>query len=281
MSTMAGSADTRVDARSGDDVPKLSVRDLVKTLVTTSGESVIAVDRVSFDVANGEFVCLIGPSGSGKTAILNVLAGLERPTGGTALIDGRPIEGPGPDRAVLFQEPALFPWLTVLGNVELALRLIGLPAGERHERALSWLRQVGLESFREAQPHELSAGMRQRAAIARALAADPDVLLADEPFAQLDAQARELLQAEVQRVWLSSAGRKTFVFVTHNVREAALLADRVLVMSAAPGTLLEEVRIHTPRPRQLDDVLVSRVVSEIHELLMREVGKDVARQMGR
>jgi NitT/TauT family transport system ATP-binding protein len=281
MSAVTGSADTLVEPPSGEGVPKLSVRELVKTLVTTSGESFVAVDRVSFDVAHGEFVCLIGPTGSGKTAILNVLAGLERPTSGLALIDGRPIDAPGPDRAVLFQEPALFPWLTVLGNVELALRLRGMPAAERHERAMSSLQQLGLELFRGAQPHELSAGMRQRAAIARALAADPDVLLADEPFAQLDAQARELLQQEVQRFWLSSARRKTFVFVTHNVREAALLADRVLVMSAAPGSLLEEVRIHTPRPRELDDVLVSRVVNELHELLMGEVDKHVAREMGR
>jgi NitT/TauT family transport system ATP-binding protein len=281
MSMAAGTTDMVVEPPAGDGVPKLAVRDLVKTLVTTSGTQFLAVDRVSFDVAHGEFVCLIGPTGSGKTAILNVLAGLERPTSGTALIDGRPIDGPGPDRAVLFQEPALFPWLTVLANVELALRLRGVNATERHERAMSSLQQLGMERFSGAQPHELSAGMRQRAAIARALAADPDVLLADEPFAQLDAQARELLQQEVQRFWLSSARRKTFVFVTHNVREAALLADRVLVMSAAPGTLLEEVRIHTPRPRELDDVLVSRVVNELHELLMGEVDKGVAREMGR
>jgi len=281
MSAITGSTEALRGPDVAGSVPKLSVRGLVKTLTTTSGDVVTAVDRVSFDVAKGEFVCLIGPSGSGKTAILNVLAGLERATAGTALVDGTPIEAPGPDRAVLFQDPALFPWLTVRSNVELALRLSGVHARDRHERASWWLQQLVLERFGGAQPHELSAGMRQRAAIARALAADPDVLLADGPFAQLDAQARELLQEEVQRFWVGSQGRKTFVFVTHNVREAALLADRVLIMSAAPGTLLEEVRIHTPRPRALDDVLISRVVSEIHELLMREVNKDVARQMGR
>ena len=146
---------------------------------------------------------------------------------------------------------------------------------------MRWLENVHLARFADAQPHELSAGMRQRAALARALAAEPDVLLGDEPFGALDAQARELLQNEVQRVWAEREGRATFVFVTHNVREAALLADRVLVMSAAPGRLLEEVRINSPRPRALDDVLVARVVSEIHELLMREVDKGVAREMGR
>jgi NitT/TauT family transport system ATP-binding protein len=253
--------------------PKLSVHDLVQTRVTTSGQSVTAVDRVTFDVATGEFVCLLGPSGCGKTSVLNILAGLDRPFSGEAMLDGRPIQGPGPDRAVLFQEPALFPWLSVIGNIELALKLVGMPPDERHDRARTWLANVGLEGFATVQPHELSEGMRQRAALARALATDPDVLLGDEPFGSLDAQARELLQDEVQRVWVEREDRATFLFVTHNVREAALLADRVLVMSAAPGRLIEEVRISAPRPRRLDDVLVARVVSEVHDLLMREVGK--------
>jgi NitT/TauT family transport system ATP-binding protein len=257
--------------------PKLEVRDLVKTRRSTTGTELTAVDHVSFQVHEGEFVCLLGPSGSGKTSILNIMAGLERPTSGSALLDGTPITAPGPDRAVLFQEPALFPWLSVAGNVELALKLIDVPADQRRERAKAWLANVGLERFADVQPHELSAGMRQRAALARALACEPDVLLGDEPFGALDAQARELLQDEVQRVWVERDGRTTFVFVTHNVREAALLADRVLVLSAAPGKLIEEVRINAPRPRQLDDVLVARVVSEVHELLMREVDKGANR----
>ena len=257
------------------------MRDLVKDRTSTTGETLTAVDHVTFDVQPGEFVCLLGPSGCGKTSILNILAGLDEPTAGLVLLDGRPIAGPGPDRAVLFQEPALFPWLSVTGNVELALRLVGVAADERRERALRWLDNVHLGDFANAQPHELSAGMRQRAALARALACEPDVLLGDEPFGALDAQARELLQNEVQRVWVERQGGKTFVFVTHNVREAALLADRVLVMSAAPGRLLEEVRIHAQRPRALDDVLVARVVNEVHELVMREVGTGVAGEMGR
>jgi sulfonate transport system ATP-binding protein len=251
--------------------PKLSVRNLTVTRRQANGEVVTAARDVSFDVDTGEFVCLIGPSGSGKTSILNVLAGLDEPSAGTALLDGVPIARPGPDRAVLFQDPALFPWLSVRGNVELALKLVGVPAGERAARAGTWLAQVGLARAGDAQPHELSAGMRQRAALARALACDPAVLLADEPFGALDAQARELLQGEVTRAWVASAGRTTYLFVTHNVREAVLLADRILVMSAAPGRLLEEVRIHAARPRHLDDVLVARVVSEIHDHLMREV----------
>jgi NitT/TauT family transport system ATP-binding protein len=261
---------------------KFSIRDLVKTRARSAGgEPIVAVDHVSFDVEPGEFVCLLGPSGCGKTSILNILAGLDLPTSGQALLDGRPITAPGPDRAVLFQEPALFPWLSVAGNVELALRLVGVPQGERRDRAMRWLDNVHLGGAADAQPHELSAGMRQRAALARALAAEPDVLLGDEPFGSLDAQARELLQDEVQRVWAEREGRTTFVFVTHNVREAALLADRVLVMSAAPGRLIEEVRISAPRPRGLDDVLVARVVSEIHDRLMREVNKGAARETGR
>ena len=276
---MSDAATNIVDLASVRDAgpPKLEVRDLVKTRRSTTGTELTAVDHVSFQVSEGEFVCLLGPSGSGKTSMLNILAGLERPTSGSALLDGTPITAPGPDRAVLFQEPALFPWLSVAGNVELALKLIDVPADQRRERADAWLTNVGLERFADVQPHELSAGMRQRAALARALACEPDVLLGDEPFGALDAQARELLQDEVQRVWVERDGRTTFVFVTHNVREAALLADRVLVLSAAPGKLIEEVRINAPRPRQLDDVLVARVVSEVHELLMREVDKGANR----
>ena len=184
---------------------------------------------------------------------------------------------------MLFQEPALFPWLSVVANVEFALKHVGVAQDERRTRAMSWLENVHLTGNANAQPHELSAGMRQRAVLARALACDPDVLLGDEPFGALDAQARELLQNEVQRVWVESEGRKTFVFVTHNVREAALLADRVLVMTAAPGRLLEEVRIHAPRPRNLDDALVARVVSEIHEVLMTrgQQGGVVVRRLAR
>jgi NitT/TauT family transport system ATP-binding protein len=261
--------------------PKLELRNTTVARRSATGDLITAAKDVSLQVEAGEFVCLLGPSGCGKTSILNVLAGLERPTAGQALLDGRPIEAPGPDRAVLFQDPALFPWLSVRGNIELALELEGVAPAERRARADRWLSSVHLDGWADAQPHELSAGMRQRAALARALAADPDVLLGDEPFGALDAQARELLQNEVQRVWVGAEGRKTFLFVTHNVREAVVLADRVFVMSAAPGRLLEEFRIHTAHPRDLDDVLVSRVVSEVHELLMQEVDASVAREMAR
>jgi sulfonate transport system ATP-binding protein len=255
---------------------KLSAKGVHKTFVSPRGERVSAISDVTLDVTPGEFVCLIGPSGCGKSTLLNLFAGLDKPTAGDLFLDGKPIRGPGPDRAVLFQEPALFPWLSVVRNVELALRLIGFPKSDRRDRAMYWLRKVHLTRFANSQPHELSGGMRQRAALARALACRPEVLLADEPFAALDAQTREILQEELQRVW--SETRNTFVFVTHNVREAVFLADRVILMSAPPGTLVAEHRIDTPRPRQFEDVLLSKVVVDIHDHLLREVEKVVARE---
>lgn len=256
------------------ETPKLSIRGVRKGYVLSSGERVEAVTDIALDVARGEFVCLIGPSGCGKSTLLNLVAGLERPDAGELLLDGRPIDRPGPDRAVLFQEPALFPWMSVVANVEYALRLQGVSGSDRESQARRWLEKVGLAEFAKAQPHEISPGMRQRAALARALACQPDVLLADEPFGALDAQSREILQQELQQVWLET--RNTFVFVTHNVREAVFLADRVLLMSARPGTLLAEHRISSPRPRQFEDVLLSKVVVDIHDHLLKEVEKAVA-----
>ena len=259
-------------------VPKLSLRGVGKSFRNARGDVVRAVTDVSLDIGSGEFVCLIGPSGCGKTTLLNMMAGLDAPSEGDVLLDGRPVTGPGPDRAMLFQEPALFPWMSVRRNVEFALKLIGVPKDQRGERAMFWLQKVHLRRFADAQPHELSGGMRQRAALARALACEPSVLLADEPFASLDAQTREILQQELQRVWAET--RNTFVFVTHNVREAVFLADRVLLMSAPPGTMLEEQRISAPRPRDFEDVLLSKVVVDVHGHLIKEVNKVVAAEVG-
>ena len=256
--------------------PKLSLQAVTKSYRQGGGAQIQAIDEISLDVGMGEFVCLIGPSGCGKSTLLNLAAGLDRPDSGRVLMDGRPIDGPGPERAVLFQEPALFPWLDVLGNVEIALRFAGVGPGDRRGRrelARTWLEKVGLGAFAGAQPHELSPGMRQRAALARALACQPQVLLADEPFGALDAQSRELLQRELQSVWLET--RNTFVFVTHNVREAVFLADRVILMSARPGTLLSEHRISAPRPRSFEDVLLAKVVVDVHDHLLEEVEQGV------
>jgi NitT/TauT family transport system ATP-binding protein len=260
----------------GPSTPKLSARGVSKTFRNARGGVVSALGEVDLEIADGEFVCLIGPSGCGKTTLLNLFAGLDRPDTGEIFMDGRPLTSPGPDRAVLFQEPALFPWLSVRANVEFALELIGVPRDERGDRAMHWLRRVHLGRFARAQPHELSGGMRSRAALARALACQPEVLLADEPFAALDAQTREILQGELQEVWGET--RNTFVFVTHNVREAVFLADRVVLMSAPPGTLVAEHRIGVPRPREFEDVLLSKVVVDIHEHLLKEVEKVVERE---
>jgi NitT/TauT family transport system ATP-binding protein len=268
----------RVVPEAGSTAPKLSIRGASKTYVQGSGERVPALDRATLDIAKGEFVCLIGPSGCGKSTLLNLIAGLERPDEGEVLMDGSPISGPGPDRAVLFQEPSLFPWMSVLRNVEFALELNGTPRQDRTERAMGWLEKVHLARFALAQPHELSPGMRQRATLARALACQPDVLLADEPFGALDAQSREVLQRELQSVWLET--RNTFVFVTHNVREAVFLADRVVLMSARPGTLVAEHRISSPRPRGFEDVLLAKVVVDVHDHLLKEVEKVVASEEG-
>jgi NitT/TauT family transport system ATP-binding protein len=194
------------------------------------------------------------------------------------LLDGRPIQGPGHDRAVLFQDPALFPWMSVRRNIEYALVLQGAPKPEARERAAAWLAKVQLTEFADAQPHELSGGMRQRAALARALACRPEILLADEPFGSLDAQSREILQQELQAVWTELGN--TFVFVTHNVREAVFLADRVVVLSARPGTPIEEHRITTPRPRHFEDALLGKVVVDIHAHLVKEVER-ASREEGR
>jgi NitT/TauT family transport system ATP-binding protein len=258
---------------------KLSMRGVDKAFRSASGDVVRAIADVTFEVEAGEFVCLIGPSGCGKSAILNLLAGLEAPDAGEVLLDGRPVGGPGPDRALLFQEPALFPWMSVRGNVEFGLRMLGLAAPEVRRRAEDWLAKVELSEFADAQPHELSRGMRQRAALARALVCRPDVLLADEPFGSLDAQAREILQQELQSLWTELGN--TLVFVTHNVREAVLLADRVVVLSARPGTPIEEHRITSPRPRRLEDALLSRVVVDIHEHLVKEVERAAREEVAR
>jgi sulfonate transport system ATP-binding protein len=255
---------------------KLSARGVTKTFRNARGDVVSALGEVNLDITPGEFVCLIGPSGCGKTTLLNLFAGLDRPDTGAISMDGAPVTGPGPDRAVLFQDPALFPWLSVVANVKFALELIGVPKDERQERAMHWLRRVHLGRFANAQPHELSGGMRSRAALARALACQPEVLLADEPFAALDAQTREILQRELQEVWLET--RNTFVFVTHNVREAVFLADRVVLMSAPPGTFVAEHRITAPRPREYEDVLLSKVVVDVHDHLLKEVEKVVERE---
>jgi len=214
------------------------------------GRVVEAVQRTDLDVPNGEFVCLVGPSGCGKTTLLRIVAGLETLTAGTIHV-----QRSGPERplnSMIFQQESLFPWKTVAENVEFALRVRGIDRTERRRRTDEWLRTVGLHRFASSYPYQLSGGMKQRVSIARAFALDPEILLMDEPFAALDQQTKLLLQEELIRIW--SDTRKTVLFVTHNIDEAVVLADRVIVMTAHPGRIKAEVPIDLPRPRDPIDV---------------------------
>jgi len=225
-----------------------------------------ALDNVSLNIADGEFVCLIGPSGCGKSTLLDIIAGLTKPDAGSVAADGHTVDGPGRDRLVLFQEPALFPWLSVLGNVMFSLNLTpGLANAQRRETAHRFLKMVGLEAFERSNIHELSGGMKQRVALARALAPNPDILLMDEPFAALDAMTRDQLYGDVQRIWAETG--KTIVFVTHNVREAVCLGDRVILMSPRPGRIVQEFKIPLPRDRDINDVQLAPYTSEIARAL--------------
>ena len=240
--------------------PAISV-DGVTKVYGPRGSHTFALDRISLDVAPGEFCCLVGASGCGKSTLLNLLAGLDTPAAGTVTVSGR--------TSLMFQESALFPWLSVRGNVKLALRLGGIPKAERQERTSELLRMVRLKGFGGKRPHELSGGMRQRVALARALAQNASVLLMDEPFGALDAITRDLLHDELERVWQETG--LTVVFVTHNVREAVRLGDRVLVLSSRPGRVVEEFPVDIPRPRRLDDPEVSHLSGMITDRLRQEV----------
>ncbi len=252
---------------------KLEIQSIAKSFQSKRA-SVQALREVSFHVASGEFVCLLGPSGCGKSTLLNIIAGLDRADAGTVCADDVPVTGPGTDRVVMFQDATLFPWLNVVDNVAFGLTMNGTPAGARRETAQRYLQMVHLARFAQAAVHELSGGMKQRVALARALALDPAVLLMDEPFGALDAQTRDLLHAELQDIWATT--RKTIVFVTHNVREAIRLGDRVLVMSARPGTIKREFRIDLPRPRMMEDHALVDIARVILGELKDEVNRALA-----
>ena len=263
---------TLIDERTDHDlvepvvqVPALRI-DGVSKRFGHGASGVLALDRISLDVAPGEFLCLVGASGCGKTTLLNLLAGLEQPSAGTITV-GRP----GARVAVMFQEAALFPWLTVTANVELALRLRGVPRRERRARALDLLERVHLAGFADRRPHELSGGMRQRVALARALAQEADVLLMDEPFGALDAMTRDLLHDELERIW--SASGLTVVFVTHNVREAARLGDRIVLLTSRPGRVAAEFGVDLARPRRIDSPDVSSLAADVTDRLRAEVAR--------
>ena len=232
---------------------------------------VVALQDVSLDVAPGEFVCLVGASGCGKTTLLNLIAGLDRPSVGTVTVPTP--EGTARDTttAMLFQDSALFPWLTVAANVELPLRLGGVPRTERRALATELLERVHLGGFGAKRPHELSGGMRQRAALARALAQDADLLLMDEPFGALDAITRDLLHDELEALWLER--RFTVLFVTHNVREAARLGDRIVLLTSRPGRVAAVFPVGLARPRRIDSPEIATLAATITDHLRSEVGR--------
>ncbi|MBN9066120.1 MAG: ABC transporter ATP-binding protein [Rhizobiales bacterium] len=260
--------------------PKLNLRGVRKEFVLPrTGETTVALEAVDLDVRPGEFLSIVGPSGCGKTTILNMIAGLTRPTTGTITLDGKKIEEPGAERGVVFQDYALFPWKTVWENIEFGPRYrkgSGLTKKERDERVRHFIDLVALTGAENKYPYELSGGMRQRCAFARALANDPDVLLMDEPFAALDAQTRVILQEELLRIWGETgaeAERRTVVFITHGIDEAVFLADRVVVMSSHPGRINEIKPVDLPRPRRPEirsSSAFQALIDEIWQLIRHE-----------
>jgi NitT/TauT family transport system ATP-binding protein len=243
----------------------------VGQIFKTSAGDVAALSEVSLDIKPGRFVVLVGPSGCGKSTLLMMLAGLLKPTSGTILINGAPIDKPDPDRVgVVFQEASLFPWLTAEENVEFPLALRAVAKAERRAKAEDALKLVGLEGFGKRHPHELSGGMKQRVSIARGLVQDPPVLLMDEPFAALDEQTRMTMGDELLRIWAASA--KTVVFVTHSLTEAVYLADEVVVMSARPGRIVEQLQVPLPRPRTYE-MLSADAFGILRERIWRHIRK--------
>jgi NitT/TauT family transport system ATP-binding protein len=252
--------------------PVLSLKGVSKTFTSRQGD-VFALDGIDLDIQASEMLCVLGPSGGGKSTLLNLMAGLEKPTEGDVLCQGVPVTGPGPDRVVIFQELALFPWLTVTGNLEFGLKMKGVPREVRRARAAEALKLVHLSRFADHYIHQLSGGMKQRVALARALVMDPSILLLDEPFAALDPETRDVLLSELQEVFETT--HKTIVFITHNVREAVCLGDRVVLLSARPGRIKRDYHIELPRPRRIDD----RDVIDLADVIFSDMKGEIQKTM--
>ena len=249
-------------AEGGDRMkPKITCESITKVFPMRGGGELTVLEDVSLTVAENEFLVILGPGRCGKTTLLNIIAGLQPPTRGRVLVDGAVVTGPHPDVGMVFQGIALFPWKTVLENVEMGPRLRGVPKRERREKAEYYIRLVGLQGFENAYPHQLSGGMKQRVGIARAYCNDPKVLLMDEPFGHLDAQTRYQMEQEVLRIWEQE--RRTVMFVTNNIEEAAYLADRIVLLSSCPARVKAEYRIDLPRPRNYTDPRFLEIRQEI------------------
>jgi NitT/TauT family transport system ATP-binding protein len=273
MSTATGPALKIVDAAPSRAAgrPFLEVKSLAKSF-SRQGQRVVALENFNLTVEEGEFLAIVGPSGCGKSTFLHMLGGFEPVDGGTMTINGTVVRAPGPDRGMLFQEYALYPWRTVVGNILWPLEVQKVPKAEREAIAERFISMVGLGHFRNHYPAELSGGMKQRVALARLLALNPKVLLMDEPFGALDAQNRELLQEELQQIWNSA--RKTVLFVTHDIDEAIYLADRVIVFTARPGRIKADIEIELPRPREIEikkSAKYTQYRNQIWDLLREEV----------
>lgn len=256
----------------------IRVKGVGKTFAQRGGAGYVALDDIDFEIGKGEFVSILGPSGCGKSTLLNLVAGLERADHGRVEANGKEVTAPGPDRIVVFQDHALYPWLTVLENVAFGLKQKGIKKKERRERAMEQIRTVHLGKFADRYPHELSGGMKQRVAIARALVMDPEILLMDEPFAALDEQTRLLLHKELEQIWLNT--RKTILFITHNIREAVTLSERVLVMSTRPGRIKKEYRVQAIRPREAGDSVLHHIEKQIMDTLAAELEKVAKEEYG-
>jgi len=262
----------------GNGFPKVWLQGISLSYRANAEGQLLALEDINLRVNPGEFLCIVGPSGCGKSTLLHLIAGLHPATSGEVRVDGHAVQGTGTDRIMIFQELGLFPWLTVAGNVEFGMRMKGIPQEQREERVEHYLRLVHLAQFKKSYIHQLSGGMRQRVALARALAAEPDVLLMDEPFAALDAQTRDLLHDELERIWAETG--RTIIFVTHNVREAVRLGDRVALLTFRPGRVKREYWIDLPRPRHLEDVTVAKSAREILDDLREEINKSLEEQYG-
>jgi len=247
---------------------KLEAKNIVKRF-DHNGNSILALDGINLDVQEGDFVCIVGPSGCGKSTFLNIVAGLEKPDNGEILLNGKPISVPGPDRTMVFQEGALFPWLKVIDNVEFGLKMAGIPKDERRQISQRYLDMTQLTKFANSYTYQLSTGMKQRVAMARALAMDPEILLMDEPFAALDSQTRELLLVELQLIWERT--KKTIIFVTHNVSESVILGNRVVVFKNRPSKIKKEIVVDYRRPRLAEDENLLKYQHEIIQELKSEV----------
>ena len=252
-------------------MPALKINIESKSYLVNRQEQLI-LDKVNFEIKKGEFLCITGPSGCGKTTLLNIISGLDLYYAGQVLYNDRPVYGCCADRLLIFQELGLFPWLNVRENVEFGLKLKKATKKEREYASLEYLNMVNLAKFKNSYIHELSGGMKQRVALARALAMEPEVLLMDEPFSSLDAQSRDILHAELQKIW--EITKKTVIFVTHNVREAVCLGDRILVLSALPARLKADFSIDLPRPRQIEsDGIMDKV-----KLVMSELTSEIKKR---